>query len=144
MADTAAIVGAGTTVSYCATSNGTFTAIGEVLDIKAPEVSVDLVEATSYTSGISGYSGTTSAEEWVSAGWRKAGDVTLKVNYVAATSAAVEALLGTKKYWKITLPDTKVIAFAGFLTSFGSEIPLKNTITQDLKIKITGNVTGPA
>lgn len=141
MADTTSIVGAGTTITLSTTSGGTYTALGgatsEVLDITPPDYSADFVEATHYLSP-------NSATEFVWNGWNTAGDVTLKVAYVAASSAAVEALLGLKRYFKITLPDTKIISFAGFISSFGTESPNKGVITQQIKIKLTGKVTGPA
>lgn len=141
MPDTAAIVGAGTTITLSTTSDGTYAALGgtssEVLDIKPPSYEAQFVEATNYASP-------NNACEYVWSGWNQAGDVEVTVSYVATSSASVEALLGLKRYWKITFPDTKVISFAGFVSSFGSETPLKDTIKQTIKIKPTGKITGPA
>jgi hypothetical protein len=135
MAATTAISGKGTTLSYCDTANGTFVVVGQLTEVNHPEVSVDSVDGTHYTSD-NGY------EEKVSTGWKKIADVTATLEYNKTATTTIFGLVDLPKYWKETYSDGSVWAWFGRLTKLGGNpIPNKDIIKQTIAITPSGALT---
>ncbi len=131
---TGAISGAGTTLSHATTIGGSYTVVGELIDINFPEGMLEFVDATHYTSA-------SSTKEFILIPWKEWSDVEFEINYVSAEAVILNGLLATALFWKITLSDGKVYGFPGVLRKMGGAIPNQNKVTQKGAIKITGVCT---
>jgi hypothetical protein len=132
MSATTAIIGKGTTVGFGVIASSTYVTVAELIDFKPPVTSVAKAEATRYDSP-QGY------EEFV-VGWKSVGDAELEINYTTAETTALEAIIGISKDWLCTLPDTHTIKFTGWISNDGIEVPNKKTLTQKIKVTVTGAV----
>lgn len=116
---------------------GTYATIGEVQDIKGPEVAPQYEEVTNHSSG----------------GWKEQkpvlldpGKLTAKINYINdATQNNSTGLRNamynkTLKYFKILYPDNTGETFAAYV-KITREAKVKGVLTADLELTITGAVT---
>jgi tail tube protein len=134
MAETAAITGKGTTISYATTSGGSYTPLSEVTDVGIPESTVGTVDATHYLSP-------DNQTEYISSIWQDGSDLAVTLNYVKAQTTILHGLKGDRLYWKITLPDASTYIFPGVFTRLGGATPNKDKITQTMTIKVAGAIT---
>lgn len=130
MSATAGIIGKGTTLGFGVVASGTYVTIAEVVDVKAPEISVARVDFTNYESP-------NSTIETLPSGWLEVGDTDVDLTYTHAQKAALDAIIGVLKDFKITLPNTKTIVFTGFISKAGVEIPLKDRIKAPYTVSAT-------
>jgi len=134
MASTAAIIGAGTRISYAAhPTPGTFTDLAEVFSVGFPEMSENDVRATHYLSP-------GRVHEYIS-GWREGGEVTVEANYVKAEMATVHGMRGQMRTWRITLPDGATETWPGYIKTIWMSIPMDDKVTTTLTIKVAGDPT---
>lgn len=120
-----------------ATPTEVFATIAEVKDISGPEMTLNMEDATSHSSG----------------GWREeiptlleAGDVTFDVNFVNdATQADLKdaQTARTRLNFRIVFPlDTPLTnAFSGYVTGFGYSAPVEGILTASVTIRVSGPVT---
>lgn len=139
MAATSGIIGKGVTLGYGADGTSaptTYADIAEIVDLSMPGVSVAKVDFTNSTSP-------DDTKEY-KPGWKDPKTVSLKVNYVKVSQAALEGLAGEMKWWKITYPDAvagSTHVFRGFLSDTGGAIPIEDRVTADWQIQQTGAAT---
>lgn len=137
MARTAAISGKGTTLSIApdsAGSAGSYTDVGEVIEISQPAVNSDLVDATHFTSD-------SDFGDTISTGWKKGDDVPFKINYVKAQASTLYGAVGTYSWFKITLPDGSTYVFPGYLTKFGGDpVAMRDRITTSGNMQLAGDM----
>lgn len=118
---------------------GTYEDIAEVLSINGPSYSMDVIDVTHLQS-------TGSFREFI-AGLRDAGEVSFDVNFDpdATTHASLRTdyEAGTKKNYKLVLPDPTptTFAFAAFITGYVPSYPLGDKMAASLTLKITGKPT---
>ena len=135
MATSSASIGIGTTLAYASGLSGTsFTTLGELTDVKMPEVNVAKAEATHYLSG-------SNTAEFIPIPWKEYSDVDFELNYVKANCVIVNGLVGQANAYRITLPDGGVYNFGAFVSKFGGETPNKGKISQKGSLTIMGAVT---
>lgn len=118
----------------------TFTTVAEITDIELPEIKLNTDDATSHDS----------------AGWEESiatllsgGEPTFKANWLPTNATQNEStgvlyaiLNRQKRNWKIVLPNSvKTFSFAGIVTSFKGVPALKEKMSLEFKIKISGAVT---
>lgn len=127
---TAAVSAHGTTISLGGT------AVGEVLDISGPGMSLSLEDATNHDSS----------------GWREnvptileGGDVSFDINFTAhASQVAVRTAMTarTKGAWVVTFPSAMGTAsFSGYVTGFEYSAPVEGILRASVTISITGAIT---
>jgi|SRR6185437_10710181 len=137
---TATKIGYGIELSYCATSSGSYVTVAELLEMTPPAASVDEVKV--YRSD------NAAAVVEKIPGWTEYSDSEITCTYTAATRTALDALVGTPYFFKVTYPKLAgqvttgdVDAFAGFIKSLNKETPLKAAMTIKIKMAINGAVT---
>lgn len=119
-----------------------YTTIGQVMDINGPEISRDEIEVTTRDS----------TEYWMEfiKGMKNGGNVTFGVVLdlsLATHGTAATGLLNdlqnesTIPAWKLNFPQSKVCTFDGFLTAYPPAAPMKDALTADLTVKVTGKPT---
>ena len=134
MADTVAIVGKNSTLGYSDSVGGSYTTFAEVTDLILPSEEVGEVDATHNLSP-------DSYEETIPNGWIKTGSVTATLTYEPVEQATLRSLLGVKKFYQITTPDSATCTFEGFLSKLDTDLPTKDKCTTKIAIKPTGVVT---
>jgi hypothetical protein len=128
---TGAIIGKGTTFGSSATSGGTYTNFAEILKVGFPKPTTKDIEATNMDSLM---------EEFIQ-GLPSAGEVDVEQNYNKADLIALYAMVGVKKFFKITLPDAAVFTFGGFVKEPTGDSGFGDKLVTKFKVKITGAVT---
>lgn len=115
-----------------------FAAVGQIIDIKPPSVSREVVEATHYES-------VDRFEEVISA-MRDAGEVSFTIQFSdpAAlddlhTDIKSDAAVDYKFIWNNALATEW--EFSGFVTEVTPSTPLKDRMTADVTIRVSGKPT---
>lgn len=107
-------------------------------------VELDFPTETKSTSEISFLDSVDNYKEF-EAGMIDAGEVslTLKWDVSAAGQVALRGDFEAKNafFYQITMPDGTEYTFKGVVTEWGKSLPKEETITQSVKIKITGSIT---
>lgn len=119
-----------------------FATIGEVLDIKGPELEADTEDATNHSS---------------TDGWEesivtilKGGEVTFDVNHMPehATHNLATGILKdfngrTKRNWQLVFPNpgNTTWTFGAYVTKFGPADPVKGKMTASITLKLSGKPT---
>jgi hypothetical protein len=117
-----------------------FTAVGEVLDIGGPALSLDTPDATNM--------GSTNFREEVIPGIVKTGTVDFDVQYVRGNAQHVglvnDLKTRTLRNFKIVFPDdpTNPITFAAYVTKAQAKTPVTGKRTMSISLKITGDFAG--
>ena len=130
----AAVSGVGTTFKRW--SGTSYVAIAEVNSITGPSMTRAFLDVTSLDS-TGGY------REFIT-GFRDAGTISLKMNFTAATYAAIKEDFqsAVANQYLITLSDTALstLEFEGLVTELPLSIPTDDKISADCTIKISGEV----
>lgn len=112
-------------------------AIAEITSIKGPGFKKETIEVTSMDS-TGGY------KEFI-AGFKEAGTISLTMNFTRAGYDALKADFESYdiQNYEIILPDAvnTSFEFEGFVTEMPLTIGLKDAVTLDVTIQITGEVT---
>jgi hypothetical protein len=117
-----------------------FNAIGEILDIGGPALSLDTPDATNM--------GSTNFREEVIAGIVKTGTVDFDVQYVRGNVQHVGLTNDLKtrilRNFKIVFPDdpTNPVTFAAFVTKAQPKTPVTGKRTMSFSLKLSGDFTG--
>lgn len=110
-------VAKGTTLGYADTSNGSYTTVDGIKDIKTPEISLVITDRTAL------------GDAWKRKGaaHAEAGQMTVQFYFDKTKLETFHDMLegqvgGSPKYWKVTAPDGTTIMGAGYLAkqSFGT------------------------
>ena len=113
-----------------------FDTIAEVLDIDGPSQTREQIEVTSHSSA--GW------REYI-AGLKDGGEISFPVNMVPTdtTQQDLYALLGsgTMNNFKIVYPNGYRDTFAAIVTDYSTKSPVDGTVTDEIKLKISGAVT---
>lgn len=73
------------------------------------------------------------------ANWRSAGDCSISMFFDKAQQAALYAMLGVEKAWKVTLADGSTCEFDGFLSGFGNpELNGDDEVMIDITLTASG------
>lgn len=135
MAESSAIIGNGTTLGYTNTTTATaatfYTTVSELFNVGFPTSEADEVEVTHYTSD-------NDWKEYAGGTYSDGGTVDFEANYVKTTVTALAALGTTKRNWKITLPDSSIWVFPGYLKTLGGDNPNQDKTTIKGTIRLTG------
>jgi len=130
-------IGFGSKISVDPLGGSTFTDIAYVRSIKRDD-------ATSHVSDTTCLDNSTRYETKLG-GTVNPGGVTLELAFDpdGATHKTLALLLSTQAVasWKITYSDatTTTETFSGFVQSLGQEVPLRELVTRNIKIEVTGN-----
>lgn len=113
-----------------------FDTIAEVLDIDGPNQAREQIEVTSHSSA--GW------REFI-AGLRDGGEVSFPINSVPTDQTQIDlrALIdsGAAANFKIVYPNGYRDTFAGVVTDWGTKSPVDGAVTEEIKIKISGEIT---
>jgi predicted secreted protein len=119
-----------------------FSTIGQVMDINGPEISRDEIEVTTRDS----------TEYWMEfiKGMKNGGNISFGLVLdlsLASHGTAATGLLsdlqneGTIPAWRLNFPQSRRASFAGFVTAFPPASPMKDALTADITVKVTGKPT---
>lgn len=126
MSRTNARTGKGTTLSYCATANGSFIPVVELKSVGLPEKLAPTTGATHYGSD---------NEEKITTGYQDVSDVPFTYAYTDEEFAVVDALVGVEKYFLVNTPQGGEFLFLGTITAHGGgDIPMKEAMPVSGKI----------
>jgi len=125
-----AIKGYSTTIKYGTSGGSPTTLLGQVMDVTAPDQSVDDVEFTNNDSA-NGF------KEYIP-GLSDGGTVSFEVVYEESKNATMQTLLGAMKSWEITLPDDSTWDFEGYVNGLGHDVPVGDLVKNSVSIKIDG------
>ena len=128
MAEEKGISGFGSTLKHGDTAE-VANAVAKVVKITAPKKTV---KTSSYTS----MDDRTSVKV---PGTIEIADCTIELIYTKTQQAALYAIIGVEKYWKIETADGSTITFQGFITDVGQEIPHDGHITGSASIAVTSD-----
>jgi hypothetical protein len=116
-----------TTFSFNAT-------IGEVLNITAPQISVEPIETTHLTSS-------NAFKEFIP-GFGDGGEISLTINYAKAQLSTLYGLIRTVASFTLTFADSSTWTGSAFLTALsGGEVEEDNRVTCEITLKVTGKPT---
>lgn len=127
-------VAKGTTLGYCATSNGSFTTLDGIKSIKSPEIGLIITDRT------------TLGDAWKVKGAAHAevGTITVTFFFDKTKLETLHDMLegqvgGAANYWKITAPDGTTVFGAAFLAkqTFG-EYTVGDEVMFDVTLECTG------
>lgn len=110
-----------------------FTTIAEVLSISGPGEQVATLDATSMDS---------TGKEYISSALPDVTDVTFELHFLSNNvqhqQLRTDLRAGTKRNFKLLLPDTTTVAFTALVTALSPEMPLEGKVTQNVTLKPTG------
>lgn len=137
MPATAAKTGFGTTFGIESATPGTYTALGEVVNVTAPGLTRDTVEASHHGS-------TGRIREHIG-GMRDSSEASVELNYVAGGSAwdALKAAydLDTPVNYKVTFPNSETVIFPALITELSPATPINDRMMLTAKFKVSGAPT---
>ncbi|MFZ1396708.1 MAG: phage tail tube protein [Candidatus Promineifilaceae bacterium] len=127
------------TLQWDPSGGTTLTTIGQIMDINGPEVSRDEIEVTTRDS----------TEYWMEfiKGMKNGGNISFGVVLdlsLATHGTAATGILSdlqsetTMPAWKINFPNSRQCTFDGFITAFPPAAPMKDALTADITVKVTG------
>lgn len=132
----AAFLGAGTVVSYCATEDGVYTPLAEVTNVDGPTKSRDTVEVTNLDSE-GGYM------EFIG-GFRNPGQVNIPMNFTHDTYEIMNTLFeADDRYWfRIDLPNTEQtrFQFEGLVINCPISVQTKSQVLSNVSIQCSGQI----
>lgn len=139
MAATNAIIGIGTTfaIGDGATPTEGFDVLAEVVSIKPPSDSVDVIDASHLTSP-------NRTKEFIT-GLSDPGECELTIHFIPGgpDDTAIQALRGltTRTNFQIAFPTSPVKkwTFAGLLVGYVPDVPINDRMVATVRIKVTGS-----
>lgn len=138
MAEDAGEIGFGTAVGYSDT-NGSYTDVAELMDVKLPGIEINDVDATNH--------GLTDKFRDFTPGLGTAGEIEIKILFSKSVQATLYGFIRTTKYWRINFPlntgETTASNWVcrGYLKGLQNENPLDDNMTATIKIKLRGKPT---
>jgi hypothetical protein len=130
MAATVATIGFGMTLGYCATSNGSYTTLVDLIEIKPAGLKVGVADATHHASP--------NAAMESAPGLIDFEPLDFKISWTKTAQPAMTALLRLSRYWKVTYPDGSTDVFPGFIIEIAAATPIKERMETHVKIHPTG------
>jgi hypothetical protein len=129
----AKVRGKGTTLSYCATIDGVYTAFADIISVAPPQTTVAKIDTT--------HLGLTSNARAAEPGWISCGETTCVIHYVAADHVTNRALLGVEKYFKVTYSDNSYDVFLGHISNYGAVVERAGLVTATITVRTSGKIT---
>ena len=129
-------IGFGSIISHCTTSGGTYVALAKVLGIKVPEVDVADVPIECFDNPT--FNGLPVSD--FIPGWTNAGECEIKMEFTKTQFGTLRGLAGVAHFYKIIKSDTSGYVFPGYIKKIMDEVPLKETMTATIVVKVTGGV----
>lgn len=137
MTATAAKTGYGTTFGIESATPGTYTALGEVVNVTAPGLTRETVDAT--------HMGSTGRIREHIGGMRDSSEATVELNYIAggATWDLLKAAydLDTPVNYKVTFPNSETVIFPALITELSPATPMADKMVLTAKFKVSGAPT---
>lgn len=139
MAATAGMHSYGSTFGWSGWTPAVYTSLGEVIDIKGPNLEIG-------DTKMSHLSSPDKFHEYIPA-FGEGDAVEITINYEDDEFSTLDALkpLPTEVYpdygrlsWLITLPDGGTVSFKGFLKGWSPDVPDDDRITVTMRIKVSG------
>jgi len=138
-----AIIGYKKKIEFSDTLMGTYVKLAGTININLPERELGTAETTNDDSP--GFH-----KQYIPALYEP-GTVTVSYRYGAPGFAAVETLFqlaavastraAATKFWKVTLPDTTVAAFQGFVTRNNLPLEIEDSPECEFEIQVSGAMT---
>lgn len=133
MAASSGVHSYGSTLGYADTSGGSYTSVGEVIDI---DHSWNPAKATKFT-----HLNSDNAANEYKPGLAEPGTMKATVNYTKTAYNACYGLYRSLKYWKITSPDSGNMIIYGFITDMSNPHPDDDRVTFTVTIQGSGKPT---
>jgi hypothetical protein len=133
-------IGLGLIVAYESATPGTYTAVGDVREFDAHTITVDTVDVTNF--------GHTDGFRRFIAALADAGEVSFTISYDPAltvyTALQTIATARALKNWKFTYLGGANTIVSAILTSLGRAVPLDDSMTVEVTLKVSGAPTEAA
>ena len=114
-----------------------FTTVGELSDIDGPGLELEAVEATHQESP-------NSAQEFIP-GLINAGEVGVTVSFLETdttqNNVRDDLLNRSKRNYRVQFPGGQKWTFSALVTSFALKAPVKDRLTAEIKLKVSGKPT---
>lgn len=120
----------GSTLGYATTSGGSYTSVGEVIDV---EHSWNPAKAVKFT-----HLNSDNAANEYKPGLIEPGTMKATVNYNKTDYNALYGLRRTLRYWKVTSPDSGNMYIYGFITDLSNPHPDDDRVTFTVTIQGSG------
>lgn len=131
MAASSGLIGKGTSLGYSDTQGGSYTSVGEVIDVAPPDEAVaNDIELTHYLSD-------NDTIEY-KPGWNEPGESTFQINFVPAQYQTLRLLKGVTKWWKITYHDGSFEVTQAYIKRLSKAVPIKDRITATITLRTSG------
>lgn len=125
-------VGFGLTIGYSSDAV-TYTSVVDVMDVDIDGDKTDAAETTTNAS--------TSAVRTFTPGLHDAGTLKFRQLYTTANYTAMTALFRAVRSWKVTINDSHVAVFQGFVTEMPLVLHMSDPMEMAVSIKISGPIT---
>jgi hypothetical protein len=132
----ARVKGKATALAYDADGIGTYTTIGQVLEVTPPPEAAEAIDVTHMDSA-NGYTET-------DPGWIAAGDCTATIQYAKAQLTTLYSQLAVEQWWKITYAGGSNDRWYGFLSEIRPMVEAAGIVTVALTIAVSGRVLSSA
>jgi hypothetical protein len=138
----AAKIGAASIFSISTDNGSTYNPVGAIIGFTPPKLTVAKVDKSAFDSPTFN----SLPVEQTMAGWVNQGTFGFKLYYGKTAYAALRALVGvegtgaTSTKFKLQKSDGAGYVLTGFIAELGEEIPMKEAMTCDVMIQLTGNV----
>jgi predicted secreted protein len=136
----AAKIGLGMVLAYESTTPGTYTALGELYDVTANEITVETVDVTNH-SHTDGY------RRFIAA-LADGGEISGMLAFDPALTvyAALKTVVDARapRNWRVTYPGGSNTVVSGILTTLGRTTPMDDRMECAIAIKVSGNPTEAA
>lgn len=135
-------IGAGTSLSYSTDNGGTYTPLAKIIGFTPAKLSVAKVPIDSFDNPT--FNGLP-VEDQIP-GWITPGTYGVKLHYLKTQFGVIRGLVGvqgssgTTTKFKIIKSDGSGYVFAGYIAELGEEIPMKEAMSCDAMLQITGGV----
>lgn len=131
-------IGAGTTLTHCATSGGSYVAIAKITAHKPPTVKVEKVEVDAFDNTLDSTSGLPVSDNIP--GWMDPGEHDFSFFFDKTQFSTLKALVGINPhFFKITFPDGSGYGpFQGWISEMTNVVPMKQAMTADVKVILNG------
>ncbi len=111
--------------------SGAFTLLAGIVDVETPQAEFDDIETTTIEDGVA-------EVNTYEAGNEEPGEMSLTLRFAAAQAAAIEAIKGLTKEFKVTYRNGSHRTFTGYVKTFGEKSEVKGLVNQPCVIKVSG------
>jgi hypothetical protein len=127
------VEGFGTKFGYATTLGGTYTYLGEVLDLTPPALVTQDIKTTHML--------TANKVHTYRPGLVEPGECKVTIHFDHTENASLYALRNQNYFWQVLFSDGSKLSCAGYLKEIGQKTPMDGLVNTELTIKASGDFT---